>query len=140
MSGPSNLLSADEYHRMVAAGMSEEVFLQQLRAKAHGNGWATRHERQTAQCPQCHGPCFCARGCRIRDGRPQRGVAMGTDAGWPDLVLCKPPKLIYAELKSETGRLTPQQRVWLTMLGECGQEWYVWRPRDMDDIAEVLEG
>ena len=40
-------------------------------------------------------------------------------AGFPDLVLCKPPKVIIIELKSAKGRIRPEQRVWLEALEKC---------------------
>ncbi len=60
--------------------------------------------------------------------------------GFPDCVICRPPRLIFAELKTDTGRLTPDQERWIEMLRACGQEAYVWRPRDWDDIVKVLIG
>ena len=36
--------------------------------------------------------------------------------GWPDLVLVRPPRLIFAELKSETGKVKPHQSKWLDVL------------------------
>lgn len=50
--------------------------------------------------------------------------------GWPDLVLIRPPELIIAELKRQTGKLTPAQARVLTMLEQCGIEVHVWRPSD----------
>jgi len=62
-----------------------------------------------------------------------------SEPGFPDLVLVKPPRLIFAELKSEKGRLTPAQRRWLARLRECrGIEVYLWRPRDWNSIVETL--
>lgn len=58
--------------------------------------------------------------------------------GWPDLTLVKPPRLIFAELKTERGRLTPQQRDWLTWLDACGQTVTVWRPSHMAQVVAVL--
>lgn len=60
--------------------------------------------------------------------------------GFPDLVLAHPEKkrVIYAELKSEKGKLTPQQEEWIAALGDCGQEVYVWRPENFEQIVEVL--
>lgn len=60
-------------------------------------------------------------------------------SGWPDLVLCKPPRLIFAELKKEKGRVTAAQQGWLEDLTACGQEVYCWRPSDYGAIVEILQ-
>lgn len=62
-----------------------------------------------------------------------------SERGWPDLALCRPPRLILAELKREDGRTTLHQDRWLDMLGACpGVETYLWRPSDLEAIAAVL--
>jgi hypothetical protein len=58
--------------------------------------------------------------------------------GWPDLVLCKSGRLIVAELKSQTGRVRPEQQVWLDDLAACGVEVKIWRPSDYDEIVATL--
>lgn len=59
--------------------------------------------------------------------------------GWPDLALCRSPRLILAELKSERGRVSDAQRAWLDALGSCsGVEVYLWRPSDWVAIESVL--
>lgn len=62
--------------------------------------------------------------------------------GFPDLVLVShkrsPARLVFAELKAENGRLTDAQRGWHHALVEAGQEVYLWKPRDMDEIIKVL--
>jgi hypothetical protein len=58
--------------------------------------------------------------------------------GWPDLTFCKPPRLVFAELKSEKGKTTPEQDEWLNQLRECGQEAYVWRPSDLQTVGNIL--
>lgn len=60
-------------------------------------------------------------------------------AGWPDLVLIRPGRLIFAELKTETGRLTIEQRRILSMLYAAKQEVYIWRPNDMETIRGILK-
>jgi hypothetical protein len=61
-------------------------------------------------------------------------------AGWPDLVLLRPPSALFIELKTDTGRLTPPQRVWIAALEQCpGIEVYVWRPGDWDMIVTRLK-
>lgn len=60
-------------------------------------------------------------------------------AGWPDLVLCKPPRLIVAELKTLRYRtVTAEQQAWLERLRACGVEAYVWFPSDIEAIEQVL--
>lgn len=61
-----------------------------------------------------------------------------SEPGWPDVVLCKPPELIIAELKSAKGKLTVDQKTWVYSLGSCGIETYVWRPADLPYIFERL--
>lgn len=61
-----------------------------------------------------------------------------SDPGWPDLVLCRPPELIFVELKTDRGRVRPEQTVWLERLEACGAEVYIWRPRDFDEVHQRL--
>lgn len=85
--------------------------------------------------------------------------------GFPDLVLVRPPRLIFAELKTDTGRVKPEQEAWLEALAEVGAavsfavevaqanasayrgallgprvEVYLWRRRDLQAIADRLAG
>ena len=46
--------------------------------------------------------------------------------------------MIFAELKSNTGRLSKEQGDWLEDLAGAGVESYLWRPKDWDDIVEIL--
>ena len=60
-------------------------------------------------------------------------------AGFPDCVLVKPPRTIYSELKSDKGKVLPEQQVWLDTLAKCPHnEVYLWRPSDFEEIAHVL--
>ena len=59
--------------------------------------------------------------------------------GFPDEVLVR-ERVIFAELKREDGKPTPDQIVWLTALARAGAEVYLWRPSDLDEIARVLGG
>ena len=54
--------------------------------------------------------------------------------GFPDLVLLRPPRLIFAELKSTKGALTQEQALWLNGLRVSGPsiETYEWRPADWE--------
>lgn len=57
--------------------------------------------------------------------------------GFPDLVLVR-ECVLWVELKTNTGKLTPEQATWLSLLEHAGQETAIWRPRDWDTIAERL--
>ena len=62
-----------------------------------------------------------------------------SDPGFPDLVLVRPPRILFAELKTQGGRVRPEQQVWLDGLGRCGDvETFLWRPADWDSILETL--
>jgi hypothetical protein len=66
-------------------------------------------------------------------------LSRNSASGFPDEVLIRPPRLIFAELKSEKGKLSAEQEAWLDDLrGVPGVEVYCWRPEDMDEIAEAL--
>ena len=58
--------------------------------------------------------------------------------GFPDLVLVRRPRVIFAELKAQRGRLTPHQLDWFAELRACHQEIYVWRPEDAEKVARIL--
>jgi hypothetical protein len=63
----------------------------------------------------------------------------GSEPGWPDLALVRPPRLVLAELKSQRGRVSQAQRRWLDLLGACpGVEVHLWRPGDWPRVVEVL--
>lgn len=62
-----------------------------------------------------------------------------SEAGWPDLALARPPRLLLVELKSEKGKLTPGQQEWLELLRSCnGVEVHLWRPSDWERITRTL--
>ena len=62
-----------------------------------------------------------------------------SNPGFPDLALVRPPRVIFAELKRERGRVTAAQREWAQALRAClGVEYYLWRPSDWDEIVEVI--
>jgi len=61
-----------------------------------------------------------------------------TAPGAPDLILVRGPRLIFAELKRETGRVKPEQAEWLAALTAASAEVYVWRPSDLCEVRAVL--
>lgn len=60
-----------------------------------------------------------------------------SDKGFPDLVLVR-ERVVFAELKTDTGRESAEQLEWMRRLKRAGAEAYVWRPRHMDDIHATL--
>ena len=107
--------------------ITEEQFQSQVIELARYSGWKCAHFR----------------GVRIqrKNGTVYYQTPVQADgAGFPDLVLLRPPRIIYAELKSDKGRASPEQDEWLRALAECsGNEVYLWRPRDLDEIENVLK-
>ena len=62
-----------------------------------------------------------------------------SEAGFPDLVMTRDGRILFAELKTERGRVSEAQREWLTALASCpGLEIYVWRPADWDAIERTM--
>lgn len=61
--------------------------------------------------------------------------------GYPDITLCKPRdgRLLIAELKSETGQLSEDQRIWIEGLNTVKHfDVRVWKPSDWPEIQKVL--
>jgi len=58
--------------------------------------------------------------------------------GFPDLVIVG-RKVLWVELKSAAGRLSPEQTRWRAKLQIAGQEWRLWRPADWHSGAISAE-
>ena len=65
-----------------------------------------------------------------------------SQAGFPDLVMVKGKRVVFAELKSARGKLSVAQADWGAALLLAGGSWYEWRPADWLDgsIEKVLRG
>lgn len=81
------------------------------------------------------------RGVRVqrKDGTVYYQTPVEVDGvGWPDLILARPGRLIFAEIKSEKGQLSLEQEAWLKLLDTAGGESYIWKPSEYEDIQMVL--
>ena len=58
--------------------------------------------------------------------------------GFPDLVMVRPGRLVFAELKSEKGKIQESQQEWIDTLALAGQKCHVWRPSDWSTVEKVL--
>lgn len=68
------------------------------------------------------------------------GTAVSGDAkDFPDLSLYRAGDVpIFAELKSQRGRVRQGQLDWLDLLDACGMVAVMWRPSDWESIKEIL--
>lgn len=57
--------------------------------------------------------------------------------GFPDLVLVR-DRVLYRELKTETGIVSDAQEMWLEKLAAAGADARVWRPSDFPEIEREL--
>ena len=93
------------------AAITEKQFLQQVKDLARLRGWQTYHNLN----------------------------ARGSDPGFPDLVLVRDGRLLFIELKTEKGRISPVQDIWLKRLREVGTvRAFLWRPHDWPEIEARL--
>lgn len=61
--------------------------------------------------------------------------------GFPDLVLVNPRtgRVLWRELKTNKGRVSPEQRAWLDGLAAAGMDAGVWRPNDLEAGLVIAE-
>jgi hypothetical protein len=69
-------------------------------------------------------------------------TSIGSDPGWPDLVLARTEglhgRVLFRELKVGRNRVTPEQRRWGGLLLAADLDWEVWRPQDWSAIVATL--
>ena len=100
---------------------TEKQFTAAVIKLAEAFNWRVMHIR----------PAMTARGSWIT---PMQGKG---SKGWPDLVLVR-DRVVFAELKTNTGRLTKEQKEWDAALQIAGAEVYIWRPKQWAEIERVL--
>lgn len=91
--------------------IKEKEFLQLVKDAARVHGWLTYHNLD----------------------------ARGSDPGFPDLVLVRPPVVLFVELKTERGRVRPEQQTWIDKLKLCRRvDADVVRPHHWPELVKVL--
>ena len=100
----------------------EAAFQAQVVELARVLGWETNHTRRSI-------------------GRGHRWTTATSKVGWPDLVLWNPRYggVIFAELKTDTGKVTAEQEACLASLRSAGADVRVWRPSDWPEIEATLQ-
>ncbi len=77
----------------------------------------------------------------FRPARTTRGwrtpVSGPLGVGFVDLVLVRRDRIVFAEIKTDRGRVTAEQAAVIEVLGQAA-EAYIFRPRDWDEIDRVL--
>ena len=91
--------------------ISERDFQAMVRELAEWMGWRTYHTWRSDHSP----------------------------AGYPDLTMVRGRRIVYAELKSERGRVSQEQAAWLDALLATGQcEVKLWRPSMWESVVATL--
>lgn len=109
----------------LARAMTEDDLKAAVLDAAALRGWLVHHDRPAR-----------AR----RDGADTYRTAIEGDPGFPDLVLAhRRHGTLFRELKSERGRLSDDQQLWLAALADGGADVAVWTPTNWVDGLIDLE-
>jgi hypothetical protein len=77
--------------------------------------------------------------CRpAQNSRGEYSTPIQGDPGFPDLVLARGGRVLFVELKRNSGVLTGHQQAWRDVLLGSGAEWFCWRPRHIGEVRECL--
>lgn len=96
----------------LAPGVTEAEFQRRVMREAKRRGWLAYHTHDSRR----------------------------SEPGFPDLVMLRAGRLLFAELKSAAGAPTDAQAEWLAALRAVeGAEVYLWRPADWPQIMEALK-
>lgn len=118
--------------------MSEAIFQAAVVKTARDLGWGVSlaaWKRDNAELEAYGQPAAALEGLVFH---PRFSV--GSEPGWPDLVLVRrrDRRVLFRELKSDTGTVHPRQAAVLELLTAVGLDAGVWRPRDLEQIAKEL--
>jgi hypothetical protein len=100
--------------------VTESEFQDQVIEWAVFRGWKVQHQRPARV---------------IRNGRESWRTTIQGHKGAPDLLLARKGVVIHAELKTDKGKLSPEQESWRDSMGET---WRLWRPSDWPAIEREL--
>jgi len=109
------------YYVCSSEAMTESELLANILDAASKLGWLAFHPRPARV---------------TRRGVETWETAYSGNKGYPDITLARNGDVVMAELKSETGKVTPEQQAWLDATGG-----YLWRPGNWlsNEIIERLE-
>ena len=87
--------------------------------------------------------CEFRKAARLKEnGSVTYRTPFGADGvGYSDLFAAHPVSgySFYIECKSDTGKLSNEQKEWLNLLRSCGLTAFVWNPAQWDDLAEIVK-
>jgi len=61
-----------------------------------------------------------------------------SDPGFPDSMIVG-SRILFRELKSKDGKLSPDQRRWGSRIQAAGGDWAVWRPVDWENAVILTQ-
>lgn len=61
----------------------------------------------------------------------------GSEPGFPDWTLVR-ERVVFLELKTETGKPSPAQKFWISALLDASAEVYIARARDLQALSAIL--
>jgi hypothetical protein len=103
---------------------TEADFQRKVIAEAKNNGWMVMHAERSM----------------VRNTNGSIRWVTNVPAGFPDLLLVKPPLVLFLELKKDRkSKPTDAQLSWVATLQACDQvEAYIVRPADAATIYDIL--